>query len=326
MHFLDQPKIGTVLIATATPLSSETRTTELISLSSKEKMCRKIADFPHFIDGSDGGILVLNKVRYPIICGGHGTVACYVFDSTKRRWILIEGREKPRKRFRAASVVLADDKTLWRTGGQYGAITGIMLKSTELVTFDHGKSLETPFNYRAGPDLPIEIAYHCMVQVNSTTAMLIGGRNKKGYHNNTYLFDITSEDKLKHWVKGPDLSTARQWHSCGVLTNPGDGNHKVVIAAGGCCRRSSTEMWVVGSSQGWTRGPDLPSGLWGSWGVVTPDGKALLLPGGRSNEQFSSKILKLAYENGRWSWTKLDQELEVPRRNHMAFLVPDSLC
>ncbi len=318
MHFLDQPKIGTVLIATAT---SENRTTELISLSGKDKKCRKVADFPHDIYGSDGGILMLNDVRYPIICGGHGGVACYVLETSKRLWIRIEGRDKPRNR--AASVVLADGKTLWRTGGEYRLI----LKSTEFVSLDHNKPLGTPFTNREGPDLPIEVAYHCMVQLNSTTAMLIGGRNKKkGYRNNTYLFDITSEEKLKDWVKGPDLIRARNWHSCGVLTNPGDGSHQVVVAAGGCCHRRSVEMWVVGSSQGWIKGPDLPSGLWGSWGVVTPDGKALLLPGGRSNEEFSSDILKLAYENGIWSWTKLDQELEVPRRNHIAFLLPDSLC
>jgi hypothetical protein len=70
-------------------------------------------------------------------------------------------------RHAAASVVL-NNTTLWLTGGfildsgGYMAVT----KSTEFVQLNG----TTP-----GPDLPLELFHHCLVSVNETTILLIGG-------------------------------------------------------------------------------------------------------------------------------------------------------
>ncbi len=88
----------------------------------------------------------------------------------------------------------------------------------------------------------------------------------------------------------------------------------------------STEIWVAGSSQGWTKGPYLPLAIADAAGVVSSDKKTFYLIGGEDKSREDLKtIYKLHYQNG-WRWTKLPQELEVARNDHVAMLVPDSFC
>ncbi len=178
---------------------------------------------------------------------------------------------------------------------------------------------------------------HCLVKLNSTTAMMIGGWTGIGQSVvSTYFLDIPVATGNGTWtngrsIRGPDLTIPRSIHACGVLNNPGDGNRQVVVAAAGQNingRTNSTEMWVVGSSQGWTRGPDFPQTATGATGIVSPDGKKLLFVGGYLDQAHNSKsIFQLEYKNGHcWQWTKLDQELDDGRYWHAGLLVPDSFC
>ncbi len=156
-----------------------------------------------------------------------------------------------------------------------------------------------------------------------------------GGTNLTYFLDIpgTEAGNAGRSVRGPDLKLGygRWSHSCGVLTNPGDGNDQVVIVTSGRGDEylQSTEMLVVGSGQGWTKGPDLPVHLQTSTAVPTSDGKALLIVGGLDEYIAKMKtIYKLAFDTGdnQWKWTKLAQELKTGRDDSVAMILPESFC
>jgi hypothetical protein len=68
----------------------------------------------------------------------------------------------------------------------------------------------------ASPSFPVrERAFrHCMVQVNSTTVMVIGGFSSSQYSASTYLLN-TMESQ---WIVGPSLQTGRQRKPRMVLT------------------------------------------------------------------------------------------------------------
>ena len=85
----------------------------------------------------------------------------------------------------------APDGRLWITGGSF-------LNSTEFVS---------PGNAVDGPDLPGPLRFHCLVQMSSTTMILIGGSTEPGNFgqafavNTTYFYDIASQT----WSDGPEL-------------------------------------------------------------------------------------------------------------------------
>ncbi len=52
------------------------------------------------------------------------------------------------------------------------------------------------------PSLPVTIAAHCMVTVNSTTVMAIGGYQNGQYSGKTFYFTFGEES----WTEGPELN------------------------------------------------------------------------------------------------------------------------
>ena len=88
-------------------------------------------------------------------------------------------------------------------------------------------------------------------------------------------------------------------------------------------------MWVVGSSQGWTRGPDLPT-KYGFSAVTSPEGSKLLVVDGMDDDPatYSKSFYQLEFKDGLcWQWTKLDHHgMADPRYGPVTMLVPDSFC
>ncbi len=283
-----------------------------------------------------GGLLQDDNDSYPIICGGFHqiegpTSLCHCLSSSTLDWIPLDKRMAwPRQS--AASIVIDNGRTLWITGGQGWFMP--YWKSTELISLD-AKS----FTIQTGPDLPKPLIHHCLVKLNSSTAMLIGGWTGRGvFEVATYFLDIPAgSGTTVRSVRGPDLNLGRtHMPACGVLNNPGDGNGQVVVVVGGSgpdgCTKS-TEMYVVGSSQGWTKGPDFPNDSRQYHGLPSPDGKSFLVVSGVTSDKktgvinYSKTIFQLKYENGHcWQWTKLDREIKMGRQAHNAMLVPEYFC
>ncbi len=97
-----------------------------------------------------------------------------------------------------------------------------------------------------GPDLPYAMEKHCLVRLNSSTAMLIGGYNREeGGYRNTFFYDFNSET----FTKGPDSLEHRENHACGVIRDTGDGSMIVVAVGGSSHTSSSSELFFEGKLQ-----------------------------------------------------------------------------
>ena len=113
-----------------------------------------------------------------------------------------------KKRGFAASLKESTDagrNYLWVTGGsEYNEI----FSSTEYI-LKNGESIE-------GPKLPIGLAAHTVVGINSTFSMFIGGFISIGTSTDlTYYYDNYNQV----WFDGPKLNFARSFHGSGIVTD-----------------------------------------------------------------------------------------------------------
>ena len=199
-----------------------------------DNRCKNWPEFPISVYGATGG-LIGNTV---MICGGdpyggYGYVdECYSLTSEKAtlainmtvgRWL---------------AVSIGSDNSLWVTGG-FGN-TGL-LASTEYVTM----SGTIP-----GPDLPMVLARHAIVAINSTCSMVIGGMGYD-YYASTFFYDHIEGE----WTNGPSLMEVRFDHAAGLVTDEVTDEHYVAVtggtSGGGASVSDSTEMlqdgeWVQG--------------------------------------------------------------------------------
>jgi hypothetical protein len=163
------------------------------------------------------------------------------------------------KRAYAAAAQLKDGKLLV-TGGYVGH----PLNSAEMLTEEGWES-----NL---PSLPSEIAWHCMVTVNSTTIMVIAG-----LHRETFYFNFEE----KSWNKGPELKHGRSYQSCGRIRRDKKSQEMSTIVAGGwdgSSSLSSVEILDDGSSE-WRTGPELPVGIAYSQMAEDQNGGVVLVGG-----------------------------------------------
>ena len=106
-----------------------------------------------------------------------------------------------------------------------------------------------------GPDLPIAITGHCVL--NSDELMktfIIGGYMGDGINlDAVYIFSSFNQT----WQYENNLISARRMHGCGILK---DGNDHIIVVAGGLGDTgplSSVELYNLESGNGWYSGPDL---------------------------------------------------------------------
>ncbi len=143
-----------------------TDTCEVINLSSSASTCKNPPNFPANIYQAIGG---LGFKGNPILCGGgqNGAYSNKCYSLENNEWVFSASMTSVRGR--AAAAQLKDGKLIV-TGGYDGS--GSSLNSAEMLTEEGWEN-----NI---PSLPVTIDYHCMVTVNSTTVMVIGGyQNEK---------------------------------------------------------------------------------------------------------------------------------------------------
>ncbi len=76
-------------------------------------------------------------------------------------------------------------QSLFATGGN--GLTGVM-STAEILTENGWEEFS--------PSLPVTITQHCMLLINSTTAMVVGGNQNSSVSANTYL--ISNDKKVKY--------------------------------------------------------------------------------------------------------------------------------
>ncbi len=288
--------------------SKPTNQCEVIDLNSN-RTCKNPPNYPTKVVGAIGG---LEFKEDPIICRGSQdnsiSKKCYSLENNS--WVSSQNMNTARVN---AAVAQLQDGKLLVTGGLDDYLSG--QNSSNLLTKDGWESKIPP--------LPVNIIYHCMVPVNSTTIMVIGGyQNIQYYSGKTFFFTFGEEI----WTEGPTLENARRIHSCGKIRRDKASQKMSIIVAGGFdgSSMSSVEILAEGFNE-WQRGPELPFGISNSKMIEDQKGGVVLI-GGYSSHGFLDTLYRLPHAGLGANWTKMVQNLQIPRCSHTTFLVPDNVA
>ncbi len=172
------------------------------------------------------------------------------------------------------------------------------------------------------PSLPVTISAHCMVTVNSTTVMVIGGYQNEKISGKTFYFTFGEES----WTEGPELKNKRRSHSCGKIRRNKESQEMSIIVAGGYdgSNLSSVEILDEGSNE-WQTGPELPFGIYRSQMVEDQNGGVVLIGGFSSSIRYIDTLYQLPHGGQDAVWIKMEQKMKTGRRDHTAFLIPDNI-
>ncbi len=288
--------------------TAETDTCEVINLDSPAKTCKNLPNFPEQNVFTAFGALGLNDL--PVICTFN---SCYTLK--KNAWASSASLKTPRHS--AVATQLQDGKVLV-TGGTLP--NGNLFDSVELLT-------EVGWESKI-PALPFPLYSHCMVVVNSTTVMVIGGYFKDGRKDSTsgktFYFTFGKEK----WTEGPALKTARRDHSCSTIRRDKDSQSMSFIATGGydvdLFQLSSVEILDEGSNV-WRAGPEFPIPISSNQMVTDKNGGAVVIGGYKKPKVYLDTLYQLPHGGADAQWTLMKQKLTLGREGAPAFLVPDSI-
>ncbi len=287
-----------------------TNSCEVIDLKSPTSTCKSIPNLPMKVADAIGG---LGFQENPVICGGwqNKTFDKNCFSLENNNWVSTDSMNAVRG-FSAATQL--QDGRLLVTGGldDYSHF----INSAELLTENGWKSKVA--------SLPFTIGAHCMVTINSTTVMVIGGTQNGQNSANTFYLNIERQS----WTEGPALKTTRYAHSCGRIRKDQNSQELSIIVAGGTNDDSpllsSVEVLDEGSKE-WQTGPELPFGIKYAKIVEDPSRGVVLIGGYYSAHQYLDTLFQLAHGGKDAEWTEMEQKLKIEKSYHTAFLVPDSI-
>jgi hypothetical protein len=189
--------------------SGELASVEIVNLdeSKPDLTCDNLPDYPFGIQFATGQ---LYNRKTPIICGGYGGgYHCECHSLKDGAWQSIQSLNECR--CAPASAIFSnpndndEDDILLITGGYDGSVF------STVESFDGNVWNQTMF-----ADLPTTIDAHCMVKINNTMLLQIGGTvdiTYPGTTENTYFLDIIQNK----WISGPKLNVGRVQHSCAVM-------------------------------------------------------------------------------------------------------------
>jgi len=139
-----------------------------------------------------GGI---NSKQQPTICGGEYSSTyyrdCYSFDKTS--WIKSDQMPNTIAYGAVAQSPFPNQSHQFILTG--GRSSGSGYLSTVYSQKIKGWEPQTP-------NLPLNIAFHCIVLLNSSALFVIGGHNGNTFLQNTYIMNAGGS---KTWVSGPSL-------------------------------------------------------------------------------------------------------------------------
>ncbi len=285
-------------------------TCEVINLASSASTCKNPPNFPARVWGAIGGLGFKGNL---ILCGGNLNYAysnkCYSLKNNE--WVSSASMNSVRAWTAAAQL---QDGKLLVTGGFDASLSE--LNSAAMLTEGGWES-----NI---PSLPVTIAKHCMVTVNSTTVMVIGGRqNGQYYSGKTFYFTFGEES----WTEGTTLKNKRILHSCGKIRRNKDSQEMSIIVVGGhdgSSKLSSVEILHEGSNE-WQTGPELPFGIYGSQMVEDQNGGVVLIGGYSPSAGRLDTLYQLPHGGQDAVWIKMEQKMQTKRYYHTAFLVTDNI-
>ena len=166
--------------------------------------------------------------------------------------------------------------------------------------------------------LPVDLYFGCVVALNATTFLIVGGNSGSNYYSRTAFYYNVILEKL---TEGPERNEMRAAEQCVKIRS----SRTHILVVGGfdsSSYRSSTE-YLDTETGVWKWGPLMPIGITLGSMQEHPKGGALLIGGVDSNNNVLDTIYHLPSVTGRW--VKLPWKLQVPRYRHTTLMIPDSL-
>ena len=196
VYFLGFTKI---LVGTGSNSSGQyTNKFEIVDLEGTSSKCKLMPVYP-FPVGYSAAAFGLNEK--PTVCGGFDgskqKSECYTLDSTWQK--LTDMYQALADAQLTLSPFVNKSDHLVLSGGNDGSV------AYDGVGVFNGKTWESLAS------LPKMVSLHCMLLINSTTLMAIGGISST-YLNDTYYFH--SFASMPSWISGPSLRSRRYEHSC----------------------------------------------------------------------------------------------------------------
>ena len=194
--------------------------------------------------------------------------------------------------------------------GNHGSIAQV-----EMVSLTENKEL---------PPLPKKSHNHCVVKLDDTKILVIGGYTEK-----TYIFDFETEE----WTPGHPLIYNLNKHACARIEV---GNKPYIVVAGGYVNfgggnksmTDTVEILDLVENQGWIPGKKLPKALNAPSGVSL--GSSMIVSGGlNSDGDLVDDMYKFECTTNSIDdcvWKTMEQKLKYVRGGHVSMLIPDSLA
>merc|ERR1711860_208005 len=204
-----------ILVVTGAGNGGYTKKTEV--WPKPESQC-SLLDFPLEV----GGAVAFWTAQGPMVCGGYGGEnKCFLYKN--HQWMPSTNMQTPRL---YASAVQIDPNQAIIIGG-YDE-NGNNLKSTEV---------KTSTGSEEGKDFPVTIYFHCSFKINSTHALVTGGKQDGPTSASTWFVDLTTTTV----TPGPKMTSRRYIHGCSTFQL---GRKNFGIVAGGHYngRLDSTEL------------------------------------------------------------------------------------
>ena len=165
--------------------------------------------------------------------------------------------------------------------------------------------------------------YHCIVRVNETTIISIGGRGSLSAQSFTQTMYFNHDHlESQKWTFGPEMKVGRAHHSCGKFTI---GDISVIVVAGGISNANGPGLtsveFLLENGTTWIEGPDLPTTHSYSTDIVSNGDNLYLI------DTFLRIILRLACNSGIQScqWIEQEHNLQIKRADAIVSLIPDHM-
>jgi hypothetical protein len=291
-------------------------TVEIIDLKSSSTTCDSLPSLP-YSEQVFGAIAYLEQENNPVVCGGSKASDYFTlnecFSYQNSHWLAFPSMLS-RRSFAAISAFPHNNKTIkfLVTGG----IDFNKRHNTGEILADDGGWKSFSYN------LPVSVYGHCMVLLNSTSVIVIGGFfTEAGIRPDTFIFNTESNN----WTKGPSLKFPRRFHTCAKIKKDNLSNEFFAIAVGGLSENgtllSSVEILDEKKSK-WVEGPKFPVAMYCASMVEDSLGGVIVI-GGVSMKTVLDSIYHLS--DTKSNWTKMAQKLKRPRFGAVAILVPDEI-
>jgi len=215
--------------------SQTSQLVETAEVNSSFKTCHNMSDFPIITRGTFGALLPGNNT--PIVCGGFidnsSSNKCFLYKASGWTETMPMIAKRVHLTGMAKSPYQNDSHKMFVLGG-----------STPIAEVLTDSGWET-----IGPETPSQFYLSCLVVINVTSILVIGGQTPtKEFSNETFIFNSLTNK----WTTGPRLINGRIAFGCGYIKKTENINTKFFIAAGGIATqtvellRSVSDIWISG--------------------------------------------------------------------------------